>query len=203
MVYLFGASGHGSVILDILKGRGEEIGGFFDDQPRKDIGGYFPEIFPGSFQVDHDQLILSIGDNSIRRMLAQKLEVNFAQAIHSQSILSPSVKIGPGTVVMGGALINAGTIIGSHTIINSMASVDHDCIIGDYVHIAPGCVLCGGVEVGEGTLIGARSVILPNIKIGRNVIIGAGSVVIQHVPDGVTLMGNPAKIKFKVNENRN
>jgi len=198
MVYLYGASGHGKVILDILLGMGEEIGGFFDDDPQKvSIMGYPSMPYPGRFVKDEDKIILSIGNNSIRRKLSGSLKVNFAKAIHTQSILSKSITIGTGTVIMGGALINSDSQIGSHVIINSMASVDHDCKIEDFVHIAPGSVLCGGVQIGEGTLVGAGTVIIPNIQVGKNVTIGAGSVVINHVPDGVTIMGNPAKIKSK------
>lgn len=40
----------------------------------------------------------------------------------------------------------------------------------------------------------AGATIIPNLTIGRNVIVGAGSTVIRDVPDGVTVVGSPAKI---------
>jgi UDP-2-acetamido-3-amino-2,3-dideoxy-glucuronate N-acetyltransferase len=47
--------------------------------------------------------------------------------------------------------------------------------------------------VGRGASIGANSVILPGVVIGRNAMIGAGSVVTTDVPDGATVLGNPAR----------
>lgn len=41
--------------------------------------------------------------------------------------------------------------------------------------------------------IGAGAVILPGLTIGENAVVGAGAVVTKDVPDGVTVVGNPAR----------
>ncbi len=97
-------------------------------------------------------------------------------------------------MIMHGAVIQVDTKIGNHVLINTRASIDHDCVIDSYVHLAPGVVLCGRVTVGEGAFIGAGSVILPGIIVGKWAQVGAGSVVIQNVPDGATVVGNPARV---------
>ena len=43
--------------------------------------------------------------------------------------------------------------IGNNTIINTLANVNHDCIVGDGVHIGPSAVLCGTVTVGGGPVL--------------------------------------------------
>ena len=48
--------------------------------------------------------------------------------------------------------------------------------------------------VKSGASIGANSTILPNLTIGEGSVVGAGSVVTKDVPDGVTVVGNPARI---------
>jgi len=194
MVYLYGASGHGKVILEIFQAGNIEVGGFIDDNPSAKIRHFPTYSFPGPINLNEDEILISIGDNSIRRKIAQGFRGRFISAIHPKSIISSTVKIGQGTAIMGGAVINADSQIGRHVIINSQATVDHDCIIDDFVHIAPGVVLCGAVHIGEETLVGAGSVILPGIRVGKQVIIGAGTVVIKDVPDRVTLVGNPGKI---------
>lgn len=42
--------------------------------------------------------------------------------------------------------------------------------------------------------IGANATILPGIEIGENAMVGAGAVVLEDVPAGATVVGNPARI---------
>lgn len=51
------------------------------------------------------------------------------------------------------------------------------------------------VIIGEDVWIGANSTILPGVTIGDYCVVAAGSVVINDVPDGALVAGNPAKIK--------
>lgn len=190
-MYLFGASGHAKVIIDILKAQGIEISGLVDDNPDvNELQGY---------PVKHDYtglspFIVSIGSNAIRKKVVEKLDADFGQAVHPSAIVSSSANIGEGTVVMQGAIINADAKIGKHCIINTGASVDHECAIGDYVHISPHSTLCGNVKVGEGTWIGAGSTVIPGVTIGRWCVIGAGSVVTKDIPNGVLAVGNRCEI---------
>lgn len=47
--------------------------------------------------------------------------------------------------------------------------------------------------VKKGASIGGGAVILPGITIGAGAVVGAGSVVTKDVPNGMTVIGNPAK----------
>lgn len=193
-INLFGASGHAKVIIDIVKAQGDDIGRLYDDAPHcSEIHGYPVDKASDSDVVG--PMIISIGSNRVRKMIAERYRLEYARAIHPQAIVSPSAHIGVGTVVMQNALVQADTSIGCHCIINSGASVDHECRIGDFVHISPHATLCGNVHVGEGTWIGAGATVIPGITIGKWCTIGAGAVVINDIPDGVTAYGNPCRIK--------
>lgn len=48
--------------------------------------------------------------------------------------------------------------------------------------------------VRRGASIGAGAVLLPGITIGAGAVVGAGSVVTRDVPDGATVIGNPARV---------
>lgn len=194
MIYLYGAGGHAKVIADIFERCGITIGGFFDQDTSKQIWNYSGFSFPGPFNFLEDALIISIGDNTIRKKIAQTHDVKYVTAIHPGSIISFHSSIGDGCAIMGGGLINADAIIGNHCIMNSNASIDHDCVIGNFVHISPNATLCGGVTVGDGVHIGAGAIILPGKKIGANTIIGAGSVVNVDICEGVVAVGNPVRI---------
>jgi len=176
MINIYGKGGHAKMIASLLN----ESYTFYNDSDY-DMAGDHPWI-------------IAIGDNPSRKKVATNLmDVDYITI--DQGTYVAAEYIGVGVQIAPGAVIQNGVIIKDHTIINTSASVDHDCIIGEYCHIAPNTTLCGAVEIGDGTLIGAGSVILPGIKIGKNCIIGAGSVVTKNIPDNSKAFGNPAKIK--------
>lgn len=208
-VYLFGASGHGKVVKDILNANGVKVEAFVDDNLQvNECAGRI---------VLHDAkglspMIVSIGVNKIRRFVVDRLLANakacgndleFATAIHPSAIISPTAKIGEGTVVMAGAVINADAVIGKHCIVNTGATVDHDCVIEDYCHIAPGVNVSGGTHIGTGTWIGVGACVIQCLNIGKDCMIGAGSVVVTEIPDGVTAYGNPCRVRTKENQDNN
>ena len=190
-MYLYGASGHAKVIIDILEASGVRVDALIDDNPNIDqLQGYpVKHSFTGE-----SPFIISIGNNKIRKQVAERLQASYGKAIHPSAILSPTAKIGDGTVVMQGAIIQADANVGKHCIINTGASVDHECVIGDYAHISPHATLCGNVHVGEGSWIGAGTTVIPNLSIGKWCVIGAGSVITEDIPDHVLAFGNPCRI---------
>ena len=197
-MYLYGASGHAKVIIDILNSVIERthILGIYDDfSSEKELCGIkILGPLKDEKSISSNKFLISIGDNKTRKRISEKLQENFFKAIHSSAIISNNSKIGEGSAVMQGAIINSGASIGKHCIINSGAIIEHDCEIEDFVHISPGTTLTGNVTVGEGTHLGAGAVVIPNIKIGRWCVIGAGAVIIENVPDFCTVVGNPGKI---------
>jgi len=57
-------------------------------------------------------------------------------------------------------------------------------------------VMLHGCSIGDNSLVGIQSVVLNRAVIGRNSMVGAGSLVPEgkQFPDGVLLMGSPAKV---------
>lgn len=190
-MYLYGASGHAKVVIDVVRAQGGTVEGLVDDNPA------LHQVY--GIPVLHDAaglspFIVSIGNCRIRKAVAERLRGPFATAIHPSALLSPTATVGEGSVVMQGAVIQAEARIGRHCIINTRASIDHECVIEDYVHIAPGCTVSGGVHVGEGTWLGAGSTIIQGVCVGRNCFIGAGSVVVKDIPDNSKAYGVPCRV---------
>ena len=190
--YIYGASGHGKVILDILENLGLRIVGFIDDDPVKERFIGINVLRINAIDLKSCQIIIGIGDNELRKRIAEKVIGTYIAAVHPTAVLSTRCNIGEGTVVMQQAVIQSGTTVGKHCIVNTRASIDHDCIIANYVHVSPGSTICGNVTIGDLTWVGAGAIIIPGVSIGKNVIIGAGAVVIRDIPDNVTVVGNPA-----------
>lgn len=203
-VLIYGASGHGKVIIDLVEREGRyKIVGLIDDNPSIRGQEFFGYPVLGGFKLLNErayhvcQLILAVGDNRARKGLWEKIRplgYRLASAIHPSAQIARDVSLGSGTVVMAGAVINSGTRIGENAIINTGATVDHDCVIGDYAHISPGAHLAGNVHVCELTHIGIGASIIQGVRIGRNAIIGAGAAVIDDIPDNVTAVGVPARV---------
>lgn len=59
-------------------------------------------------------IIVSIGDNSIRKRIVERLSgYTFGNAIHPSAVVSDTAEIGEGTVVMPGLLWLSGRLVGA------------------------------------------------------------------------------------------
>ena len=193
MINIYGKGGHANVLNSILYNTHPKQIKFWNDESyEKEVGEFDPynNNIKGNW-------IIAIGNNKNRKKISELLGNDcYITIIHESAIVDKNINPGDGSQILHGSVIQVGTKIGKHCIINTAASVDHDCILGDFSFIGPNATLCGGVEIGEGTFIGAGAVILPYIKIGKNCMIGAGSVITKDLPDGITAYGNPIKIKL-------
>lgn len=201
LLLIWGAGGHGKVVLDIARSTGpfQRIV-FLDDDPAK--GGRFCDCLllgcseDELFRFHGSAFVVAIGDNRTRaRCFSQALKKGLLPAalVHPSAIIAPSARIGAGTVVMPGVIVNAGAVIGENCIVNSGAIVEHDCRIDDHVHISPRGVLGGGVSVGPLAHVGIGAVVLPRAIIGEESVVGAGAVVLREASAHRTVVGVPAK----------
>ena len=194
-MYLYGASGHCKVIIDSIESSTNKIvEGVFDDNfELKEILNIPIYNFETFDKSRIQELIISVGNNSARKIIAESISVNYALVIHSKATVSKYAFIDKGTSIMANAVVNASAKIGKHCIVNTGAIVEHDCELADYVHVSPNASLAGNVKIGEGSHIGIGAQIIQDITIGKWVTIGAGTVVIRDVPDSKLFVGNPAR----------
>ena len=200
---IYGASGHGKVILEILESNNDSNIRVWDDAEKPPMWQYPVERPYAAGEALPDKMVISIGVNATRKKVAARWApvATFGTAIHTDAYLSRRATVGEGTVVMAGVRVNPDVRIGRHCIVNTCASIDHDCVLEDFVHISPNATLSGNVTVGEGTHIGAGASIIQGIKIGKWCTIGAGAAVIRDIPDHSTAVGCPAKIiKIKLED---
>lgn len=195
-MYLYGASGHSKVIIDILKAHAIEVKVVFDDAPSVTSIYGVPVLVPSAEDFKtQDSVIISIGNNAVRKKIAERLDMIFPSAIHPTAFVSEKTEIGPGTVIMPNAVVNAFASIGNHCIINSGAVIEHDCVLGNFVHVSPNAALAGDVILEEGCHVGIGASVVQGVRIGKWATVGAGAVIITDVPDYAVVVGNPGKVK--------
>ena len=193
---LIGGSGHAKVIMDCIRAAGGKVTGILDDGIEAGTTVLGVPVLGKTADYEayqENKFVIAIGNNSVRRRIAQSMCVRWGTVIHPHAMVSPYAVIGEGTVVMPGAVINAGAAIGSHCIINTAAVVEHDNRLADFVHISPNAALGGTVTVGEGTHVGIGASVRNNIDICSGCVIGAGAVVVKNVTEPGIYVGVPAR----------
>ncbi|MGL5541096.1 MAG: serine O-acetyltransferase EpsC [Erysipelotrichaceae bacterium] len=106
------------------------------------------------------------------------------------------IEIHPGATIGKGLFIDHGMGV----VIGETAIIGDDCIIFHGVTIgASGKPSVKGErrhpKIGNRVMVGAHALVLGGIEIGDDTTIGANAVVTKDAPNGVTLIGMPAKSK--------
>jgi len=202
-VVIIGAGGNAKKIVDLLCQVETDILGYISTEKKASIIYGYPvlgnidEIEELSSKYQINKAIVSIGDNFIRKKMADKVlkfGINLVNAIHPNAVISPTVRIGKGNTIMAGVIIQADACIGDCCLIDSNSVIEHDSSISDFSSVAPGSVLCGTVQVGQVSAIGAGAVVLEKRKIGDHCVIGACSLVTHSISDYKLAYGIPAKV---------
>jgi len=206
-VLVWGAGGHGKVIVDALLAGGEwEVAGILDEDERKwgtevlgvkvfSLEGGVAEVAKG---LDCERVAIAIGDNYGRFEKFQQMRragLTPVNVVHPSAHVSRFVKMGEGVTIFAGATINPGTTIEDSVCVNTSASVDHDNYLERSCHIFPNATLTGGVRIKEFAYVGSGAVIAPNLTVEKYSYVGAGAVVLANVAEGAVVFGVPAKVR--------
>lgn len=93
------------------------------------------------------------------------------------------IKIGSEVNIQDGSVLH-GTFKKCGVVIEDRATIGH-------------LVMLHGCSIGEHTLVGMGSIVMDQARIGKKCVVGAGSLVTEGsvFPDGVLILGRPAKVK--------
>lgn len=200
---IFGAGGHGRVVLDILlSARRYRPMGFLDSNPalhgrRIDglpiLGGL--SALSGLASQGINSIIIAVGDNGVRRGLAEEVDAagfELINAIHPSAYLAHNVSLGRNVVVAAGALVCAHCQVGDSVILNTGCIIDHETMVGTGAHVCPGARVAGRVTIEAGAFVGIGATVLQCLRIGYDAVVGGGAVVTRDVEPITTVVGVPA-----------
>jgi sugar O-acyltransferase (sialic acid O-acetyltransferase NeuD family) len=203
---IWGATGQAKVVRPILEAGGRRIIALFDNDPNRDspfadvpIVGDWTEFLLWQEKAERCSFVVAIGGErrGFDRVRISRDVENFGfvpvEVVHQRSWVAASAQLGKGCQIMALAGVGEHAVIGDYCIVNTNATIDHDCRLSEGVHVMPGATIAGEVEIDRFATIGANATVLPRLKIGSGAVVGAGAVVTRSVPDGMTVVGNPAK----------
>jgi len=145
---IIGAGCHGQVLAETAMACGYDRVDFLDDRNPRAIGTTDrAEALAGRY----DGVIVSIGNNDLRRAFIQRLQAvhaPIATLVHPRAFVAPSASLGEGSVVLPGAVVNTRARVGKGCILSIGALVDHDARIDDFSHINAGAIVAAGKRAG-------------------------------------------------------
>ena len=135
-------------------------------------------------------------------VFGDRLQTGQGASIREDNIVGDDVSIGTN------AVLEFGNRIGNRVRIHSgcfleLVTIEDDVFVGPNVVFTddphpmncPNYKNCrGGALVRRLARLGANATILPGVEIGENSLVGAGAVVVEDVPAGMVVAGNPARV---------
>ena len=118
---------------------------------------------------------------------------NFTSIVSPDALVSKSAAIGEGCMIQGFCNVSSNVKLGVCVRVNTLSSIMHDTVVGDFTTIAPSSVILGRCKIDEKVYIGSNSTILPSLTVHQSSTIGAGAVVTKDVSEGITVVGVPAR----------
>jgi sugar O-acyltransferase (sialic acid O-acetyltransferase NeuD family) len=176
-----------------------DLAGVFDMHPAADALGV-PHLGGddawGEVKAQRPDLgiVLSIDPTGLKSKLIAHYGLDRLRTVFApDAYVSKHATLGPGCIVQRAVHVGPDVVLGTAVKMNVGAAIHHDGKIGDCVTLAPGCRVLGNVTIEDRVYVGSHAVILPRIKVGKGATIGAGAIVAADVPEGMTVVGVPAR----------
>jgi len=200
-ILILGAGGHARAVADLAEVCAFTLVGFIDRAAGPGVIGGDADVAALARAGRMDGAVVGVGNTALTRRaelfaLLRHAGVPAPTLVHPRAVVSPSCRIGAGTVVFP-ATLGAHVTVGDNAVIYSGAVAEHECRIGDHAYLSPGVILSGTVTVERGAFVGTGAVLLPGVVVGAGAVVAAGAVVTADVREGDTVIGVPARVRIE------
>ena len=179
-IAVFGESGHAQDIASVINANASET--------QIELVGEVDEAKSvEKLVIDGFRFIIGIGDNKIRKKIAERYAaIPWTTVISSGAHVPSSAVIENGVFVGFGVYLSYNVHVKEHSIVHCNSVIGHDTKLEAFSQICPGvCIGGNGVTVGEGALIGTNATILnKRLTIGAWSKVSLASVVTNDIQPG-------------------
>ena len=106
-------------------------------------------------------------------------------------LIGDRVEIGANAAIDRGTLDD--TVIGNDVKIDNLVHIAHNSQVGAGAFVIASAVICGGVQLGARSWVAPNAVVKEQATVGDDALVGLSATVLRDVPDGATVVGNPAR----------
>lgn len=153
---------------------------------------------PLTYEPAPDEVFLAaLGDPRQRFKYTATLRdvhhADFATVAHPSAHINRHARMRHGCIIGPRVSLSVDVQIGEFSHLQEYTVVGHDARVGNWCQINSHCSIAGGAHIGDFVTIHPNCVVTSGAVIGDGVTVAAGSVVIGRIPDGITVLGNPAR----------
>ena len=201
-IYIIGAGSYGEAIADLAEHCGYQVAGYYDDDESKKETMCMGSKVIGKIEISEEKVqgklfAIAIGNNKIRESIAKKiLDCGglLPSLVHSTAVISKQVSIGTGCFVHSQSFLWTKVSVADFCIVSPQVVLAHHTEMLQSSFVSAGSNIGANIQIGQRAFIGIGSTLMTGIsQIGSDSVVGAGSVVIENVDSGITVVGNPAK----------
>lgn len=205
-VIIVGAGGLGREVLWVIEATNRieptwNVLGFIDDNLGALDGYALNYRVLGTIQdwqpSGGEEYVLAIAAPRIKEKLVPVLKARgarFATIVAPTSDVGDRTTLGEGVVIVNDVRINIDAKIGDFVFFNTLATVGHDVVIGDYCTLGPKSSIAGATKMGRCVHVGGLASAHQGITVGDYATIGMNSAAIRSVKPNTTVMGVPAVV---------
>jgi len=153
------------------------------------------------------KIILAVGYNKINKVRAEIFnrirDMGYVMEtyIHPKAQIYTDIKIGDGSVILGGSIIEPYATIGENSIIWANCVIGHHSKVGNNCWIASGTVVAGEATVGNNSFLGVNATVSNQVNVGAFNIVGGNTAIHRNTKDNeVYLSSHGEKHRFSATD---